>query len=179
MRASIAVQISDGSIRAVYCHREGEPSGVGETLVCHFDSQELAEQLVALGDLDVVAGATSLEEVEAYHRDCGEKFHAFRYTTMAEYFRSAGEIDLGERSYRYVFADGHWHVWCEDRQLARVDGRWLVWCDARQLVKVEVALAVVEVVDKDLALRRSLRALADGGNAIAKNVLKRLAEAKE
>ena len=50
-RATIAVRRADGYYDAVYLHFDGYPDHTGETLKEYFATQDLAEELVAGGDL--------------------------------------------------------------------------------------------------------------------------------
>ncbi len=112
-RSSIAVQKSDGTVEAVYCHFDGYLDGVGATLKKSFATQELAEGLVALGDLSSVMSAENLGEVKAYSRDLGEPFEDVaprKYSDMDEYYARVGS-DIGDNGYRYIFSGGKWLAW--------------------------------------------------------------------
>lgn len=52
----IGYQRKDGKVRAVYCHWDGYPLGVGTTLLENHDSAREARRLVSLGDISVLAG---------------------------------------------------------------------------------------------------------------------------
>lgn len=54
-RSRIGIKNSDGTISSIYCHFDGYPSGVGATLVEHYQSPEKVRQLIGLGDLSYVA----------------------------------------------------------------------------------------------------------------------------
>lgn len=49
-RSSISVRIGD-KIKTVYCHFDGYPSHNGKILLDNYNSQELAEAIICLGDL--------------------------------------------------------------------------------------------------------------------------------
>ena len=53
-RSSISVQHTDGSISEVYCHWDGYVEHNGKLLVTHYNTQERAEALVALGDISAL-----------------------------------------------------------------------------------------------------------------------------
>lgn len=61
----------DSVISGVYCHYDGYPEGVGQTLTDNYKTTESVNTLLALGDLSSLG--TSLEECEAYHRDRGDE----------------------------------------------------------------------------------------------------------
>jgi len=48
-RSRIAIQIGD-KVHHIYCHWDGYPEGVGNELITRFNSRELAEGLVELGN---------------------------------------------------------------------------------------------------------------------------------
>ena len=48
-RSTIGIKTEEGTIRAIYCHWDGYPEGVGVGLVENYNSKEQAEQLIALG----------------------------------------------------------------------------------------------------------------------------------
>ncbi|HET8629962.1 MAG TPA: hypothetical protein VFL91_21285 [Thermomicrobiales bacterium] len=55
-RSRIGIEGEDGAITSVYCHFDGYPSGVGATLLDHWDTAERVAELVALGDLSSCTG---------------------------------------------------------------------------------------------------------------------------
>ena len=50
-RSMIAFENSDGSIDAIYCHWDGYPEGVGQTLLDNYQDVSKVKQLISLGDL--------------------------------------------------------------------------------------------------------------------------------
>ena len=86
-RSTIAKRNEDGSITQIYCHWDGYVlGGVGETLFNHYNTPELVDQLIALGDLSSLRekptpteGEHTFDEPQAdvtvaYHRDRGEEW---------------------------------------------------------------------------------------------------------
>ena len=63
--ASIAVKAECGSYRQIYLHWDGYPEGAGKTLVEHYNTQELADSLMDLGDISVLGqkSAAALQRV--------------------------------------------------------------------------------------------------------------------
>lgn len=53
-RSTIAKENADGTITSVYCHFDGYPAGVGQTLKDHYTDPAKIDQLLALGDLSVL-----------------------------------------------------------------------------------------------------------------------------
>lgn len=53
-RSDIIVKLADGNFTRVYCHWDGHPETNGRTLIEHHNSQQLAERIVAPGDLSAL-----------------------------------------------------------------------------------------------------------------------------
>lgn len=113
-RSSIHVIRPDGSTRGIYCHWDGYPSGVGKTLCENFDSDELASELIALGDCSSVCDAKCLGEVVAYHRDKDEPWDDVK-PTKSDCVRDAVTI--------------YSNAWCEYHYFRPVGGSWLMYVD--------------------------------------------------
>lgn len=116
-RSTISVQQNDGTIKTIYCHWDGYPSGVGESLFNHFKTIELAEQLLELGDCSVIACCNKIAPesgqphsyehpvdgvVVAYYRDRGESL------TKASLSKTFS--DAQKEEYNYLFKGGKWFV---------------------------------------------------------------------
>jgi hypothetical protein len=114
-RSLINVKCNDGSVRSIYVHFDGY--GHLKTLHKHYNSQELAEQLVSLGDLfslDASAGPPpkghSFDHpldgyCVAYGRDRGEK------KTEASVFDDLESARKQDRGQDYIYEwDGSWRM---------------------------------------------------------------------
>ena len=53
-RSTIAKENADGTITSIYCHWDGYPEGVGQTLADHYTDVDKIDQLLALGDLSIL-----------------------------------------------------------------------------------------------------------------------------
>ena len=53
-RSTIAKENADGTITSIYCHWDGYPEGVGQTLADHYTDPTKIDQLLALGDLSIL-----------------------------------------------------------------------------------------------------------------------------
>lgn len=62
-RSTIGMTQEDGTIKAVYCHWDGYPTGVGADLVNYYNNKEKAEALISLGGFSALR--QTLEETEA------------------------------------------------------------------------------------------------------------------
>ena len=49
-RSRIAIRTGENEVSSIYCHWDGYPEGVGNELITRFNSRELAEQLIELGN---------------------------------------------------------------------------------------------------------------------------------
>lgn len=118
-RSSITVKSVSGKYRGVYCHNDGYPSYNGNILLKYYNSQALAEALVDLGHLSVLAPEFTKPRghsfdnpteghVVAYHRDRGEKKGIVTGRTWESV---VNKIDC---QYSYLFEDGMWFVSGED-----------------------------------------------------------------
>lgn len=50
-RSRIGLKLPSGQVKSIYCHFDGYPSGVGATLINHYDSPEKVAKLLELGDI--------------------------------------------------------------------------------------------------------------------------------
>ena len=118
-RSRIAVMHGE-KCKSVYCHFDGYISGVGKTLLEHYDSAK-ANQLVALGDISVLAptvevptGSTHSWEFPEKHitlfygRDRKDANTDFRVDYTFEGFLDR-VYDCGAEYY-YVMRDGVWYA---------------------------------------------------------------------
>jgi hypothetical protein len=120
-RSTISVQHKDGSISSIYCHWDGYPSHHAPILLEHYNSLELAEQLVSHGSLSLLddsiepTGAHTFENPEDgvciyYGRDRGESnTKPSVYDTKESFLlRYNGE------DFNYLFSGGFW--WIVDKK---------------------------------------------------------------
>lgn len=77
-RSTIGMQTPDG-IRAVYCHWDGYPEGVGQTLKDHYKEAIAISNLLDRGDLSALENTP---EMSVAYADRGEelKIHTFKNT---------------------------------------------------------------------------------------------------
>lgn len=69
-RSLIGIELSNGITKIIYCHWDGYPAGVGQTLVDHYTSPAAITALMELGDLSTLG--TTPASCIAYHRDRNE-----------------------------------------------------------------------------------------------------------
>lgn len=122
-RCAIAISQEDGTIKAIYCHHDGYVAGVGTILAGWYNTQEKAEALLELGDLNSLGTKLAPEpEMDhnynhtqenvtvAYHRDRGEHLEPARIYRDIINFKKHGMSDFGA-DYLYLYADGKWSVY--------------------------------------------------------------------
>lgn len=116
-RCRIGIELEDGTIKHSYCHWDGYPTGVGKTLVEHYNDIEKVKELLSFGDMSYLApeihpsGEThsfdsSEENVTVfYKRDRGESEVNSVITLMDELF----SVQYNFLDYVYLFRDGNWY----------------------------------------------------------------------
>lgn len=115
--SSVTVKTENGYI-SIYGHWDGYPSGVGEVLKNHYDTQKKAEALVALGAFSILD--ESIEQPEGhsfdsrteghsvfYGRDRGEPWKDVKPETSLTMKEA---LDKYGQSYNYLWEDGKWLV---------------------------------------------------------------------
>lgn len=125
-RSAIGIRLNNGKIKAVYCHYDGYPEGVGKTLVENYDGKTNATKLISLGDISILdknmtkpAGHSFNKPVEGYSvfygRDRGEK------NTKAKIYDSVKDIfhKMPSLFYVYVLENNQWMYASEDNQELR------------------------------------------------------------
>ena len=123
-RCYIAKQVAPGKYRTIYCHSDGYPEGVGQTLLSYYGYPEKIDQLLDLGDISVLdkriepdpeiphcfgcslVGNNYVSNRQdgvtlAYKRDRGETGTEAKVYTLKE-------LDSGGMPYVYIFSNGVW-----------------------------------------------------------------------
>jgi len=128
-RAAIIVKVGN-KYKGIYCHNDGDPDGthcVGFHLFNHYNSQERAEALVALGDISglyehlapppgkkhsmdnryIEPGDKWTRITTAYGRDDGQTDPE---RVLPKVGRSANQVAdlIHDFAYCYVFSNGEW-----------------------------------------------------------------------
>ena len=102
----IGILNENGSIESVYCHSDGYPDGVGETLTLHYNSEEKARKIIVLGDLSFLGDDLTSDNTAAYGRDRGESGVGSKKSMDEKGFITLASKTGGE--YAYLFTAGHW-----------------------------------------------------------------------
>lgn len=102
-RSNIGIKNTDGSIEMIYCHWDGYPDHHLPILTEHYNTEDKVRELLALGDISVLAERT--ERVIAYHRDRGEELHpARKYSNLDDALSN-------KEDYMYIFEDNEWRIY--------------------------------------------------------------------
>ena len=106
-RSRIGIELSDGSILSAYHHWDGYPEWLGRILNTHYNSKELAAELIDGGDMSCAwtnmrwtkDGATEVEEYGAeYYSGRGEDCPPRLDKDLGEYLQDSEE-------YSYVYTE--------------------------------------------------------------------------
>ena len=109
-KSNICVKVGN-MYRTIYCHSGGYIDYNGAILLKHYNSQELAEELVSHGDIDILGKECS--EYDKYSfgdytvycgRDLGNEDSDYKESEKLPFFR---------QEYLYIFENGKWHVVCD------------------------------------------------------------------
>ncbi len=101
-RSTIGMQV-EGGIRAVYCHWDGYPEGVGETLKSCYKDAFSVTNLLDRGDLSAL---DNTPETSTAYADRGEELKIHTFKTVDEW------IDWANASgceYSYLFENDAWN----------------------------------------------------------------------
>jgi hypothetical protein len=123
-RSTIGTKIGDKYV-AIYCHSDGYPAGVQNTLVHCYETIEKVEALLALGNISYLEGSIECPEghsfdkpvdgyTVAYHRDRGEDYERYEFSTIAEW-------EPIKEEYNYLFQDDKWYC-LENKEDLRILG---------------------------------------------------------
>ena len=67
-RSRIAIQNADGTLESIYCHWDGYPSNNGVILQKHYQDEAKVRELIALGDLSILAPNTTPEGSHSFDK---------------------------------------------------------------------------------------------------------------
>ena len=114
-RSRIGIELKDGSIVSSYHHWDGYPEWLGRILKTHYNSRDLASELIDGGDMSAAWGDENRAE---YYSERGENCPP-RYDETREQFLSDGE------EFSYIFTSAGWvcydmHQFDDNKQPERV-----------------------------------------------------------
>ena len=120
-RSRIGIQLKDNSVLSVYHHWDGYPSWLGRILNTHYNSRELASELIDGGDmscawtnerwnkdLNEFGGATINNEGTEY----GPQYYSQRGENCPpRYDKDMEEFFSDNEEYSYIFRNGNWFAY--------------------------------------------------------------------
>jgi hypothetical protein len=98
-RSTIGVEQEDGTIKAIYCHWDGYPEGVGAGLATYYNSKEQAEALISLGGFSSLRETLEETKAEAYGTESDK---ARTFTGVQNWLKN---FNAGEE-YFYLYREG-------------------------------------------------------------------------
>jgi len=107
-RSRIGIELSDGSVLSAYHHWDGYESWLGRILKTHYNSKELAAELIDGGDMSSAwtnAGFNNetVEQGALYYSQRGEDCTPRLDADLCEYL-----LPDNSEEYAYVFRNGEW-----------------------------------------------------------------------
>jgi hypothetical protein len=99
-RARIGLELRDGSVLSAYHHWDGYESWLGRILKTHYNSKELAAELIDGGDMSVAWNDDNQPE---YYSARGENCPPRLDADLCEYL-----LPDNSEEYAYVFRSGEW-----------------------------------------------------------------------
>ena len=99
-RARIGLELADGSILSAYHHWDGYPEWLGRILKTHYNSKELAAELIDGGDMSTCWNEENQPE---YHSARGEDTPPRLDADLCEYL-----LPDNSEEFAYVFRSGEW-----------------------------------------------------------------------
>jgi hypothetical protein len=106
-RSTIGIKSQDGTVKAIYCHWDGYPAGVGLGLIDNYNSKEQAEALIALGGFSSLRETLEETKAGAYGNDSDK---ARNFTGVQDWLDN---FNSGEE-YAYLYEDGKGWVYFSD-----------------------------------------------------------------
>jgi hypothetical protein len=91
-RSLIGLLNADKSVTHIYCHFDGYPDGVGQTLLDHYTDFRKIKELIALGDLSILGS-----EIGERHSFDGHHNNEVASTWCLAYGRDRNEAEARAR----------------------------------------------------------------------------------
>ena len=107
-RGRIGIELSDGSVLSSYHHWDSYPEWLGRILTTHYNSKELASDLIDGGDMsscwtNVGFNNETVEQGPLYYSSRGEDCPPLLNADLCEFL-----LPDGCEEYAYVFRNGQW-----------------------------------------------------------------------
>ena len=109
-RSTIGIKSEDGTVRAIYCHWDGYPEGVGVGLVENYNSKEQAQALIALGSFSSLMETLEETKAGAY---ATESDISRTFTDVKDWLEN---FNSGEE-YFYLWDETRWVIFSDEQVL--------------------------------------------------------------
>jgi len=115
-RSFISIKYRD-KYRAIYCHFNGSPSGVGSVLKNHYNDRQKILKLISLGDISFLGSKIGKkhnfdnppkDETNVYHRDRGESWESVKPKKLDTLEELKNEAISYGAEYLYLYEKGKW-----------------------------------------------------------------------
>lgn len=142
-RSTISRENEDGSVTGIYCHWDGYVSHNGQILFDHYNTDELTQALIGLGDLSSLAPEIGeqhpFDNPHAWGSDAYQE-HQERYRNWCmAYGRDRGET--GVEAVTYPNLKAFMEARAEEFNYHRRQGQWYVSQDGARFVPLQTLLA--------------------------------------
>lgn len=110
-RSNIGARQNDGTIKAIYCHWDGYPEGVGSTLAEHYSHPAVLEQLLNIGDISSLEDTVEETYAAGYAQRGEVGVEARTYKDEHEWVELSKNSDI---EYLYLFEKDNYsgdYVW--------------------------------------------------------------------
>ena len=116
-RCYIGTVMPDQTVKAIYCHSDGYPDGVGRILNEYYQDENKVRQLIDLGSLSFLGAEIgesnpfgskdiNFDICCAYHRDRGSKLEHVEFYSVNNFIKQR-DIFI---EWRYLWKDNKWHT---------------------------------------------------------------------
>lgn len=126
-RSRVGILYQDGSVRSIYVHYDGYPSGVGQYLIDGWTDLDNIEALMEGGDRPSVAPTSLI--TDTYRARGDESTEALAHDTLAEFEADYARDLFIEWTYLFVVDSGTWvtraSAWVRDGEPQPDLGPWL------------------------------------------------------
>jgi hypothetical protein len=114
-RSRIGLELADGSVLSAYHHWDGYPEWLGRILRTHYNSKELAAELIDGGDM------SSAWTTSRWNTKLNEKYGPEYYSQRGEDCPPRLDADLNDylcnsEEYSYIFTNGEWVCYTDDHR---------------------------------------------------------------
>ncbi len=113
-RSRIGIELSDGSVLSAYHHWDGYPEWLGRILNTHYNSKELASELIDGGDMSS-CWSDACWETKLPVGEYGPEYYSQRGEDCPPRLdKNLNEYLCNSEEYSYLFTNGEWVCYAND-----------------------------------------------------------------